>query len=217
MQGDDIIGREMVHYALRGSMRIVWPHCSPSYSTPTEAMKLCLPTHFASGGEEVDVRMSYEFAINPRGTPVDLTSDAFTDDFFAGCDAKDLFLALLADVGSRCDSTETTLYIESDKVVVLALLRCGENMHLHSNVTMYHSSSLDPVAVEVCRDAFERSALLARCRAFKLEPQEDILVYSCLRERPEQWLFPLPKGRLEAKAKAKGQGRKRAHPEGGVC
>ena len=63
---------ETEYYALHGSMRIVLPHSNASYGPPSEAMKLCLPIHFASGAEMVRVRMSYEFAVNPRGTPVDL-------------------------------------------------------------------------------------------------------------------------------------------------
>merc|ERR1712045_198845 len=101
----------------------------------------------------VDVRLSFEFAINPRGTPVDLPACEFTDAFFAGRSAEDLFLALLADVGTRrCGAAELYTDGNNGSGTVLALLRCSQtaHMHLHSKAVMYHSSILDPEAVRAC-------------------------------------------------------------------
>lgn len=187
-------------YSLRASMRIVLLHSDPSYGKPADVIKLGLPTHSASGSGIVDVRLSYEFAINPRGTPVDMPASEFTDAFFAGRHAQDLFLALVADVGAR-HRNEQELYTDRS-VVVLALLRCSEfeHMHLHSKALMYHSSVLDPEAVRVCEAAFTQSLLLAHWRAFKLQEREDILTYSCLRQRPDDWpLIELPEARKRAR------------------
>jgi len=178
---------EKVHYALRGSMRIVWPHVGASHGDNAAMMKLCLPIHFASGAEVVDVRMSYEFAVNPRGTPVDLPASDFASTFFKGRDGDELYLAFVADLGSA--SAREDLYIERGTAAVLSLLRYSENYFLKSHVVMYHSSKLDPVAVKMCKEAFERSSILTRWRAFKQQLQEDIFVYSCNADRPDEWLM----------------------------
>merc|ERR1711879_129597 len=142
------------------------------------------PMHCASGAGVFDVRMSHEFGVNPRCTPVDLSARDVATAFFKGRDAEELHLALLADAGwLRADSEK--LWIEARKPVVLALLRRAQNFYLKSNIVMYHSSMLDPAAVKVCKAAFEQSSLLARWRAFKQEPQEEIYVYSCLAQRLE--------------------------------
>merc|ERR1712032_266259 len=103
-------------------MRIILPHCKASYGSSEAAFELGIPIHAASNVGLVDVRMSFEFAINPRGTPVDLPAQTFAKAFFAGRFAEDLILALVAD-GGHYSHNSGDLYIESGVSVVLALLR----------------------------------------------------------------------------------------------